>query len=328
MAIGIGRRQFISALGGAASAWPLAARAQQPAMPVIGYVSARSLTSDPNLVDAFRQGLKETGYVEGRNARIEYRWAEGQPQRIATFVADLLHRQVAVVFAGGGDAEVRTVKEAVGEIPMVFAVGGDPVETGLVASLNRPGGNATGVTVITAALWPKRLELLRELTSVVKVSALIVNPSHPSAASTVKDVEAAGRARGQKVVVLNVNSEREFEPAFASLVQKGVDSLLVMNAPLFFSRREQLVALAARHNMPTIYDRLEYTAAGGLMSYGASTPDQYRQSGEYVGRILRGEKPAELPVMQPTKFEFVLNLKTAKALGLTVPPTCSRSPTR
>ena len=315
------RRVFLGVLGGAAVAWPLGARAQQPAMPLIGFLSARALASDAHLVAAFRRGLSETGYVEGQNIVIEYRWAEGQSQRVAGFVADLIRRQVTVIFAGGGDAEVKAVKAAIGDIPMVFAVGGDPVEQGFVASLNRPGGNATGVTVITTSLWPKRLELLRELTSAATVIALIVDPRHPSAASTVKEVEAAGRALGQKVIVLNVSAEREFKPAFASLVQQGADGLRVMNAPPFFSRREQFVALAALHKVPTIYDRREFAAVGGLMSYGASTADQYRQCGVYAGRIVKGEKPAVLPVMQPTKFEMVINLRTAKALGVKVPLT-------
>src|SRR6266545_3020076 len=297
------RRVFLGVLGGAAVAWPLGARAQQPAMPLIGFLSARALASDAHLVAAFRRGLSETGYVEGQNIAIEYRWAEGQSQRVAGFVADLIRRQVTVIFAGGGDAEVKAVKAAIGDIPMVFAVGGD----------------ATGVTVITASLWPKRLELLRELTSAATVIALIVDPRHPSAASTVKEVEAAGRALGQKVIVLNVSAEREFKPAFASLVQQGADGLRVMNAPPFFSRREQFVALAALHKVPTIYDRREFAAVGGLMSYGASTADQYRQCGVYAGQIVKGEKPADLPVLQPTRFELVINLKTARALGLTVP---------
>jgi putative tryptophan/tyrosine transport system substrate-binding protein len=312
------RREFIGLLGGAA-ALPLAARAQP--VPVIGFFSARALASDAHLVDAFRSGLKGTGYVEGQNVAIEFRWAEGRSERVAGFVADFVRRQVAVIFAGGGDNEVKAVKAAIGGIPMVFAIGGDPVEYGFVASFNRPGGNATGVTVITASLWPKRLELLRELAPGATATGLIVNPTHPSAAATVQEVQAAGHARGEKIIVLNVEAERQFEPTFASLVQQGVGGLLVMNAPLFFSRRQQLVALAARHNMPTIYDRREFTAAGGLMSYGASTPDQYRQCGVYAGRILQGEKPAILPVMQPTKFEMVINMKTAKALGIKVPLT-------
>ena len=315
------RREFIALLGATAAARPLGAHAQQPTMPVIGFLSARALASDAHLVAAFRRGLGETGYVEGQNIGIEYRWAEGQSQRVAEFVADLIRRQVVVIFAGGGDAEVKAVKAAIGEIPMVFAIGGDPVEYGFVASFNRPGGNATGVTVITASLWPKRLELLRELTSAPTLIALIVNPTHPSAASTVKEVQAAGRTLSQKVIVMNVSTDLDFGPAFASLVQQGAGGLLVMNAPLFFGRREQLVALAALSNVPTIYDRREFTAVGGLMSYGASTADQYRQCGLYAGRIVKGEKPAVLPVMQPTKFELVINLRTTKALGLTVPPT-------
>ena len=312
------RREFIGLLGGAA-ALPLMARAQP--MPVIGFLSARALVSDAHLVDAFRKGLNETGHVEGQNVAIEFRWAEGRSERVPEFVTDLIRRRVAMIFAGGGDADVKAVKAAIGEIPMVFAIGGDPVEEGLAASFNRPGGNATGVTVITASLWPKRLELLRELAPGATATGLIVNPTHPSAASTVQEVQAAGRANQQKIIVLNVEAERQFEPTFTSLVQQGVGGLLVMNAPLFFSRRQQLVALAAAHHVPTIYDRREFAAVGGLMSYGASTADQYRQCGIYAGRLLQGEKPAVLPVMQPTKFEMVINLRSAKALGISVPLT-------
>ena len=312
------RREFIRLVTGAA-VLPLAAHAQP--MPVIGYFGARTSASDKHLVDAFRNGLKETGYVEGQNVVIEFRWAEGRFERVADFVADFNRRQVAVIFAGGGDYEVKAVKAAIGVVPMVFAIGGDPVEYGFVASFNRPGGNATGVTVITALLWPKRLELLRELAPGTTATALIVDPTHPSAAATVKEVQMAGRAGGQKIVILNVEAERQFEPTFGSLIQQGIGGLLVMNAPLFFSQRQQFVALAARHNVPTIYDRREFTDVGGLMSYGASTADQYRQCGAYAGRILNGEKPAVLPVMQPTKFEMVINMKTAEALGIKVPLT-------
>jgi len=310
------RREFIGLLGGAA-ALPLMARAQP--MPVIGFLSARALASDAHLVDAFRKGLNETGHVEGQNVAIEFRWAEGRSERVPEFVTDLIRRRVAMIFAGGGDAEVKAVKAAIGEIPMVFAIGGDPVEEGLAASFNRPGGNATGVTA--ASLWPKRLELLRELAPGATATGLIVNPTHPSAASTVQEVQVAGRANQQKIIVLNVEAERQFEPTFTSLVQQGVGGLLVMNAPLFFSRRQQLVALAAAHHVPTIYDRREFAAVGGLMSYGASTADQYRQCGIYAGRLLQGEKPAVLPVMQPIKFEMVINLRSAKALGINVPLT-------
>jgi putative ABC transport system substrate-binding protein len=311
------RREFIAALGGVA-ALPLAVRAQQ-AMPVIGFISARALASDAHLVAAFRQGLAETGHVEGQNVAVEYRWAEGRSDQAAAFAAELVRQRVSVVFVGGGDGEVKVVRNAVSSIPVVFAVGGDPVADGLVASVNRPGGNATGISNMTAALWPKRLELLRELIPPSTKLALFVSPSHPSAEPTVLEVQAAARPLGQQVEATRIASERELEPALAKLAQQRIGGLLVMNAPVFFSNRERLAALAARHAIPTIYDRHEFALAGGLLSYGASTKDQYRQSGIYAGRILKGAKPADLPVMQPTIFELVLNLKAAKALGLTVP---------
>ena len=314
------RREFITFLGSVAAFGPHAARAQQ-VPPLVAFISARAPTSDAHLAAAFRQGVSENGLVEGQHFAIEFRWAEGQSGRVPEFLADMARRQVAVVFVGGGDAEVKLVRTTVSTIPLVFAVGGDPVADGLVASLNRPGGNATGISNMTAALWPKRLELFRELIPSASALALFVSPSHPSAASTGLEVQAAGRAMGQSVVVTPIPSEQDLAPAFAALVQQRVGGLLVMNAPVFFSRREQLAALAARHAIPTIYDRAEFVTAGGLMSYGASTRDQYRQSGIYVGRILKGAKPAELPVMQPTVFELTVNLKAAKALGLSVPPS-------
>ncbi len=317
------RREFIASVAGAAASsvsWPRTARAQQ-AMPVIGFISARALASDAHLVAAFRQGLAETGYVEGQNVAIEYRWAEGRVDRAVAFAAELMRQRVAIVFVGGGDGEVKIVRNAVSSIPVVFAVGGDPVADGLVASVNRPGGNATGISNMTAALWPKRLELLRELIPPSARLALFVSPTHPSAEPTVLEVQAAARPLGQQVEAGRIASERELEPAFATLVQQRVGGLLVMNAPVFFTNRERLAALAARHAIPTIYDRREFALDGGLLSYGASTRDQYRQSGLYVGRILKGAKPADLPVMQPTVFDLVVNLKAAKALGLTVPPT-------
>jgi putative ABC transport system substrate-binding protein len=252
---------------------------------------------------------------------IEFRWAEGLIDRVPRFIADLTQRQVAVVFVGGSDAVVLAAKTAISTIPIVFATGGDPVDYGLVASMNRPGGNATGVTVITAALWPKRLELLRELVSSPGLFGVLVNPSHPSSAASTKEVREAAHTLGQEILVVNVRTERDFDTAFSTLVQNRVSGLLVANDPLFTGRREQLIALASQHAIPTVYDRPEFTKAGGLMSYGASTVEQYRQAGFYTGRVLKGEKPADLPVLQPTKFELSVNLKTAKALGLRVPPS-------
>ncbi len=313
------RRKVIRLLGGAAAAWPLAVPAQQSALPVIGFLSGRSLASDAHLVAAFRQGLNETGYVEGKNVAIEFRWADGQLDRLQTLAADLVRRQVVVIFAGAVEAQIRALNAAISTIPLVFATGGDPVALGLGASFNRPGGNATGVTVITAALWPKRLELLRELATPATVVALLVNPDVQSTGPAIRDLQGAAGSIGQNVLVLNARAERDFDTAFATLIQEKVGALVVADDAIFMNRREKLVALAALHAVPAIYGRREFPATGGLMSYGASTADQYRQSGIYAGRILKGAKPADLPFLQPTKFELVINLKTAKALGLDVP---------
>jgi len=313
------RREFIALLGGATAAWLLEAHAQQ--QPVVGFLSGRSLAYDSKLVAAFLQGLKEVGFVEGQNFAVEYRWAEGQFDRLTALAADLVSRQVPVIFAGGLDVRIRDVKAAISAIPVVFATAGDPVELGLVASFNRPGGNTTAVTVISASLWPKRLNLLHELVASSVVVALLVNPEDPSAEPSTRDVYAAAKGLGLQVQVLRASTENDFEAAFAMLVSQQASALLVTNNALFNSRREKLVALAARHRVPTIYDRRDFPADGGLMSYGASIVDQYRQSGLYVGRILSGARPADLPVVQPTKLELVINLKTAKALGLTLPQT-------
>jgi ABC-type uncharacterized transport system substrate-binding protein len=315
------RREFISLLGGAAVAWPLAARAQQPTTPVIGFLSGRSLASDAHLVDAFRQGLNETGYVEGQNVAIEFRWADGQLDRLPTLAADLMRRQVAVIFAGAVDVQIHALNASISTTPVVFATGGDPIALGLGASFNRPGGNATGVTVITAALWPKRLELLRELATPATMVAMLVNPDNQTTGSAIRDLQGAARGIGQNVLVLNTRTEGDFDTAFATLIQERVGALVVADDAILMNGREKLVALAALHAVPAIYGRREFPAAGGLMSYGASTADQYRQSGIYAGRILKGAKPAGLPFLQPTKFELIINLKTAKALGLTVPPS-------
>ena len=322
MAIDIGRREFVAAFGFGGAAVTLAARAQQPSMPVVGFVNGGSADdASARQVAAFRKGLGETGYVEGQNVTIEFRWAEGQFDRLQALAADLVGRKVAAIFAGGMDIEIRTVRAAVTTTPIVFATGGDPVELGLVASMNRPGGNATAVTVIIAALWPKRLELLRELIVSATLVAVLVNPNDPNAASYSRDVQAAAHTLGLQVRVLHAGTERDFDTAFAALVDARASALLVTLNALFVNRREKLVALAARYAVPAIYDRREFPVAGGLMSYGASIIEQYRQSGVYIGKILRGVIPADLPVMQPVKFELVINLKTARALGLEVPPT-------
>jgi len=317
------RREFatlIAALSATPLLPPLRASAQQSAMPVVGFLSARAPSSDAHLAQAFSRGLAESGRIENQNVVVEFRWAQGQPDRIPGLLADLM-RRVSVIFVGGGDAEVGVVRAAVSALPLVFAVGGDPVQQGLVASLGRPGGNATGVSVITGELWPKRLELLRELVPGATRIGLLVNPTHPSTPPTTKDVQAAAGAARLDLLVLHAITESDLDIAFSSAVAQRLDGLLVMNAPLFFTGREQLVARVARHEIPAIYDRREFVEAGGLISYGASIVDQYRQSGIYVGRVLNGVKPSDLPVLQPTIFELAINLKSAKPLGIVVPPS-------
>jgi len=313
------RREFITLLGGAAAAWPLAARAQQRAMPVIGFLHLGSPEPVAPNVAAFRQGLKETGFVDGRNVAIEYRWARGHYDRLPALAADLVRRQVTVIAACATSAPGLAAKAATFAIPIVFQTGGDPVQDGLVTSMNRPGRNVTGVSRLSVTLEPKRLELLRELSPQATVIGLLVNPTNPRSELVVQQIEEAARALGLRLHVLKVTTEGELDSAFASLVQLGVGALLVAQEPSYFRWREQIIALAARHAIPATYGQREYAAAGGLMSYDASVADSFRQVGVYVGRILKREKPADLPVMQPTKFELVLNLKTAKALGLQVP---------
>ena len=312
------RRQFITFLGCAAAAWPLAARAQQT-MPVIGFLNSQSRQEWRHLTSAFLQGLGDTGYVEGRNVAIEYRFAERRFDELPALAADLVRRQVTVIVASGGDASARAAKVATDAIPIVFSVGGDPVTTGFVASLARPGGNATGVTLITATLELKRLEFLREAVPSLTTVALLANPNNPRFADDTKKTRDVAQSMGLAVHVLTGRNGREFDNAFATLTERRVDGLLVMSDPLMISERDRLVALAARHAVPAIYQNRELPAAGGLMSYGTSLSVVYRQLGVIAGRILKGGKPADIPVEQPTKFELVVNLKTAKTLGLNMP---------
>ena len=313
----IKRRDFITLISGAAAAWPMAAHAQQ-AIPVIGFLGMTSPGPYAPFVAAFRQGLSETGYAEGQNVAIEYRWAEGSYDRLPALAADLVGRKVDVIATSGGPPSARAAKNASATIPIVF-IASDPVELGLVASLARPGGNLTGISTIFAELTPKRLELLSELVPQAKVIALLVNPNNPNAERIIGDVQEAARVKGLQLHVLKADSESEIDIAFATLAQLLAGALLVGNDGFFGSRRDQLAALASRHAVPAIYDSREFAAAGGLISYGASLTASYRQLGVYAGKILNGAKPADLPVQQPTTFELVINLKTAQALGLTVP---------
>jgi putative ABC transport system substrate-binding protein len=317
----IGRREFITLLGGAAAAWPLAARAQQRAFPVIGLLSSRSPAVDTSLIAVIRQGLNESGLVEGQNVALDYRWADGQYDRLAALAADLVRRQVAVIVTMGGEVSALAAKAASATIPIVFAAGADPVRSGLVTSVHRPGGNITGVSTLIFELEPKRLGLMRELRPNATTIAVLVDPNSPNAEMQVNDIQAAARGVGGEITILNASTIRDIDAAFVRLVEMRADALLVVANPIFFNRTAQLVVLAARHAIPTLYSRREFTAAGGLMSYGPNINDSYRLLGVYAARILKGEKPGDLPIQLPTKFELVINLSTAKALGLDVPPT-------
>ena len=317
----IRRRGFITLLGGAA-AWPFAAHGEQRAFPVIGLLSSRSPAVDTPIIAVIRQGLNETGFVEGRNVALDYRWAEGQYDRLAGLATDLVRQQVTVIVAMGGDLPALAAKAATATIPIVFAAGADPIRSGLVTSLHRPGGNITGVSTFLAEIEPKRLALLHELRPHATTTAVLVNPENiPRAEAQVSDLQTAARSVGQEITILNARTIRDIDAAFATLAQMRADALLVATDSFFFTRAAQLVVLAARHAIPTLYFRREFAAAGGLMSYGSEQNESYRLLGVYAARILKGEKPGDLPIQRPTKFELVINVSTAKILGLEIPPT-------
>jgi putative ABC transport system substrate-binding protein len=314
------RREFINLLGGAAAVWPLAARAQQPAMPVIGFLNGTSPEGYGLFLSAFRQGLGEMGYIENRNVAIEYRWAEGQYDRLPELAADLVRRGVSVIAATSTPAN-RFAKAATTTIPIVFTTSSDPVALGLVASLSRPGGNVTGVTTLNVELGSKRLELLREVVAADTIIVVLANRANPNFDAQLSELQAAARTIGQPILVETVGTEGDIDAAFARLVEQRAGAIIVNTDAFLFSRRDQLAALATRHAVPAIFDRREFADAGGLMSYGGDVTDSYLKAGVYTGRILKGEKPADLPVQQATKVDLILNLKTAKAMGLTFPMT-------
>jgi len=313
------RRHFIALIGGCIAARPPAARAQQGAPPVIGFLSSRSPNDSASVISAFRQGLQETGFAEGQNVVIAFRWAEGDYDRLPKLAAELVGLRVAVLFAAGGPPAALAAKAATSTIPIVFSAANDPDRLGLVVSFNRPGGNVTGMSTFTADIGAKSVELLRELVPKAAVIAYLVNPSNPTVEVYAREATRAAGALGVQVRVVNASTEGDLDTAFSGLAGLGATGLVVPGEPFFDSKREKIVAQAARYAIPAIYGFREYVTAGGLMSYGASLPDSYRRAGIYVGRIIKGEKPADLPVMQPTKFELVINLRTAKALGLAVP---------
>jgi ABC-type uncharacterized transport system substrate-binding protein len=313
------RREFITLLVGAAAAWPLAVRAQQQAIPLIGFLNGSSAWESAHLVAAFGQGLSEIGYVDGRNVVIDYRWAEGRYDRLPVLAADLVRRQVAVI-ASNTPATI-AAKAATTTIPILFSSGGDPIKLGFVASLNRPGGNVTGVSFFSTTLEAKRLGILRELVPTAAMIAVVLNPNFPDAEAQSQEVQEAARTLGLQIQILRASTERDLDTTFGALAELRAGGLLVGADPFLYSRRDYIVALATRHAVPAIYEQREFAVAGGLMSYGTNITDAYRQVGIYTGRVLKGEKPADLPVMQSTRFEFVINLKTAKSLGLDVPAT-------
>jgi ABC-type uncharacterized transport system substrate-binding protein len=313
------RRKFISLIGGAAAAWPLAARAQQP-MPVIGFLGAGSPGSFQRDVDAMRRGLSETGFIDGQNVAIEYRWAEGQYAKLPALADELIHRNVTVIVASGSNAPALAAEAATDTIPIVFSTGADPVRAGLVSSLNRPGKNVTGVFALVAALESKRLGLVHEIVPKGKQIAVLLNPTSPAFDSQLNDIQEAARAVDRQLLILRASTEQDIDAAFSSAAQSGAGALMVGADPAYTFWIDRLVVLAARYSIPAIFGTREFTTAGGLMSYGTSFLDVYHQVGVYTGRVLKGEKPSDLPVMQSTKFEFVINLKTAQALGLTIPP--------
>ena len=315
------RREFMVLLGGAAFAWPLAGRSQQPAVPVIGFLNSGSPENFAHLVTAFREGLREIGYLEGQNVAIEYRWAESQYDRLPSLAAELVSREVSVIAATGGEPSALAAKAATTRIPIVFIAGADPVRQGLVTSLNRPGGNLTGIFFLTEAIESKRLGLLRELASNAGVIGVLLNPNSPGAETELTDIPEAAKAIGQSIVILRARDEHDIDAILKGLGERRIGALMVASDPLFTNRRDHILAFASRYAVPTMSYLREFAVAGGLMSYGANLSDAFRQVGLYVGKILKGAKPADLPVLQPTKFELVINLKTAKALGLTVPPS-------
>ena len=317
----IGRREFAVLLGGAAAAWPIGARGQQAAFPVIGLLSGGSPESTAHLVAAFRKGLSESGYVEGHNVAIEFRWARGQYDQLSELAADLVRRRVVAIVTPDSMPAALAAKAATTTIPIVFGTGGDPIQTGLVASLSRPGGNVTGVSAMNVEVVAKRFGLMHELIPAAARFALLVNPSNPLTEPTIKGVQAAASSIGRQLELLTANTNRDIDAAFATLVQKRTDALLIAGDAFFTNRLVQLATLAVYHRVPASYGIRDFVATGGLMSYGSRFTDMFRQAGIYTGRILKGEKPADLPILQPTKFELVINLQTAKMLGLTVPPT-------
>jgi putative ABC transport system substrate-binding protein len=314
------RREFITLIGSAAAAWPLAARAQQP-VPVVGFVHAGEASPNTSYVGAFSQGLKDAGHVEGQTVSVEYRWADGHLERIPALVLELVRRPVAVLLTGGGDVPPLVAKGATATVPIVFVIGDDPVASGLVPSLSRPAGNVTGATIIASELSAKRVEITFELLPDVSAVAMLLNPNNPQSAIDRDNTREALRSKRKEVHVLHASNRAEIDAAFAALPELKIGALLLIPDPMFQSSRSQIIALAARHSIPTIYYTSTYAASGGLVSYGANFAEMYRLMGGYVGKILKGTKPADLPVLQPSKFELIINLKTARALGLTVPPS-------